>query len=332
MVPRVNIHSHLLLSETINTFPPYGPKIVEEPDGTLGYQVGDYKIVFGDHVRDPRFTDGAARIADMNQRHTDVMGVTISPMNYLYWAPPEIGIAFSRLQNDGMARFCSADSRRLFFFATIPLQDVPAAVAEFDRSVRTLGARGLNIGQTDVAIGKLADDEYLYPLYEKAQDLNIPLFVHPYPPGMATGERESLLDWMAGYVHQSTTTAASMLMGGVFDIFPKLKVVLPHGGGALPYQFGRFAHAARRMKGSKAKRDLYEYLDNLYFDCLIHDPRGRKFLVDFAGADHVLVGDNYLGWDAMDGFAMVEELKLSPESQNKIIGENAVRLFNLPLS
>jgi hypothetical protein len=91
MVRRVNMHSHLLLAETFNTFPPYGPKVVEEPDGTLGYQVGDYKIVFGDHVRDPRFTDGGARIADMNQRGTDVMGVTISPLNYLLGTPRNWG-------------------------------------------------------------------------------------------------------------------------------------------------------------------------------------------------------------------------------------------------
>jgi aminocarboxymuconate-semialdehyde decarboxylase len=329
MTLKVNMHSHLLLAETMNTFPPYGPKVVEEPDGTLGYQVGQYKIVFGDHVRDPRFTDGAARIADMNERGTDIMGVTVSPMNYLYWAPPEIGDAFSKLQNDGMRRFCSADPDRLFFFATVPLQDIPAAVKEFDRAVSELGARGLNIGQTDIAIGKMADDEYLFPLYEKAQELDVPLFVHPYPPGMATGKTENLLDWMAGYVHQSTVTGASMLMGGVFDVFPRLKVVLPHGGGALPYQFGRFEYAARRMRGAKAKRNLYDYLENLYFDCLVHNSKARQFLIDFAGPGHVVVGDNYLGWDAVDGFAMVGELGLPKDAEAKIFGDNAVKLFKL---
>jgi aminocarboxymuconate-semialdehyde decarboxylase len=329
MVLKVNMHSHLLLAETFGTFPPYGPKVVEEPDGTLGYQVGEYKIVFGDHVRDARFTDGNARLADMDERGTDVMGVTISPMNYLYWAPNEIGDAFSRLQNDGMQRFCSPDPKRLFFFATIPIQDIDAAVKELDRAVNELGARGVNLGQTDISIGKMADDEYLFPIYEKAQELDIPIFVHPFPPGMATGQKENLLDWMAGYVHQSTVTAASMLMGGVFDVFPNLKILLPHGGGALPYQFGRFEYAARRMRGVKAKRNLREYLGNLYFDCLVHDPKARRFLVDFAGADNVVVGDNYLGWDAMDGFAMVDELGLSEADRNKIVGENAIALFKL---
>lgn len=313
----------------MNAFPPYGPRITVEPDGSKAYQVGKYKIVFGDHVSDPRFSDGHARIADMDERGTDIMGVTVSPLNYLYWAPAEIGVAFSKLQNDGMGRFCAVDPQRLFFFATVPLQDMPAAVAEFDRAVKVLGARGLNIGQTDVAIGKLADDEYLHPLYEKAEALGVPIFVHPYPPGIASGTGENLLDWMAGYVHQSTMAGASMLLGGIFDLFPNLKVVLPHGGGALPYQFGRFEYAARRMKGSKAKRSLYDYMDNLYFDCLVHDVRARRFLVEFAGAEHVLVGDNYLGWDAMDGFAMVKELNLPEAAENKIIGENAATLFGV---
>jgi aminocarboxymuconate-semialdehyde decarboxylase len=332
MALHVNMHSHVVLTETLNQFPPYGPRISDEPDGTLAYQVGAYKIYFkaGDgHIRDPRFNDPGARLADMDAKGIDVMGVSISPLNYLYWAPAEIGREFSRMQNDAMARFCARDSNRLFFFATVPLQDVPASVGEFDRAVRELGARGLNIGEASAALGRYPDDEIFHPLYAKAEELDVPIFFHPFPPGIASGTGENQLDWMAGYLHQSTVAAASMLLGGIFDLFPRLKLILPHGGGALPYQFGRFEYAARRMRGSKVKRELREYLPNLYFDCLIHDPKARRFLVDFAGARQVLVGDNYLGWDAVDGFELVRSLGLSTADEERIMGGNATELFKL---
>lgn len=332
MALRVNMHSHVVLTETLNQFPPHGPQVSEESDGTLAYQVGAYKIYFqaGDnHIRDPRFNDPAARLADMDAKRIDVMGVSISPLNYLYWVPAEIGREFSRLQNDAMARFCAGGPDRLFFFATIPMQDIHASVAELDRAVRQLGARGLNIGEASAALGKYADDESFHPIYAKAEELEVPIFFHPFPPGIAQGTGENQLDWMAGYLHQSTMAAASMLLGGIFDLFPRLKLVLPHGGGALPYQFGRFEYAARRMRGSKAKRDLRDYLPNLYFDCLVHDPTARRFLLDFAGPSQVLVGDNYMGWDAVDGFELVGELGLSREDEAKVMGGNAVELFRL---
>lgn len=331
MVAHVNMHSHVVLSETLNRFPPFGPELTDEPDGTVAYKVGNYKIFLkpGSDVRDPRMSNAAARLTDMDTKGIDVMGVSVSPLNYLYWAPTDIGIQFSRLQNDAMAKFCAVDPTRLFFFATVPLQDLSESVSELDRAVRTLGARGLNLGQTNVALGKYPDDAHFHPLYEKAESLGVPIFMHPYPPGIQAGASDNQLDWMAGYVHQSTVAAASMLLGGTFDLFPKLKLILPHGGGALPYQFGRFEYAASRMRGSKAKRSLYDYLENIYFDCLIHDRRGRRFLVEFAGADQVLVGDNYLGWDAVDGFAMVKELRLAEAEQDKILGGNALKLFRL---
>jgi aminocarboxymuconate-semialdehyde decarboxylase len=83
------------------------------------------------------------------------------------------------------------------------------------------------------------------------------------------------------------------------------------------------------MPDVKAKRPLRDYLRNFYFDTVVHDLGARRFLLDFMGADNLVVGSNYLGWDAVDGFRLVDELNLDERDFRRIAGENAIRLFKL---
>jgi aminocarboxymuconate-semialdehyde decarboxylase len=309
----------------------YGPELSREADGSGLFRVGDYKFrsLPGDsYILDDRWHDSAARLAAMDQANIDVMGVSVSPLTYFYWIDPDIAVPFATIQNEAMAKFCAGNPDRLFHFATVPLQDIDASVKELERAANA-GARGLNLGQTDVALGRFPDDESFFPLYEVAERHGLPIFVHPYPPGIDKGEGENQLVWIAGYLAQSTMTGAAMLLGGVFDHFPNLKVILPHGGGAMPYQWGRFEYAYRRMRNVKALKSPDAYRANIFYDCLIHDVRARKFLIDTVGVDQVLVGDNYMGWDAVDGFAMIDELNLAKADEEKIMGLNAARIFNL---
>jgi aminocarboxymuconate-semialdehyde decarboxylase len=137
------------------------------------------------------------------------------------------------------------------------------------------------------------------------------------------------MSWLAGYLHGETVAFATLLYGGVLDEFPNLKICLPHGGGAVPYQFGRFEWAAGVTPGVKSKKSLREYLSNFYFDVVIHDVQARQYLVEFMGADNLVVGSNFPGWDAVNGFEFVEELNLTDGDSEKIVSGNATRLFKL---
>jgi aminocarboxymuconate-semialdehyde decarboxylase len=192
-----------------------------------------------------------------------------------------------------------------------------------------LGARAINIG-TDNLAGRNLDDEQLFPLYAKLQELDLPLFLHPYPSPMETGGIDKYnLSWIAGYVHQETVAFCTLVFGGILDSFSRLKVCIPHGGGSVPYQVGRLEYALSKMPDVRAKRPLREYLKNFYFDVLIHDLKARRYLIDFMGADNLVMGDNYLGWDAVDGFALLDELNLPESEHRKICGGNAIELFKL---
>lgn len=311
----------------------YGPELVEEPHGGISMRVGEYKSRSkpGDRfLRDPRFSDPKARIDDMDANGIDVMGVTISPLFYLYWAEPRIGIEFSKFQNDSLANFCRPYPDRLFHIPTLPLQDIDASIKEMDRAINDLGGRGINIGTDDLA-GRTLDEQALWPLYEQVQKYDKPMFIHPHPQTMhdATAEDRYNLSWIAGYVHQETVAVSHLIFGGVLDEFPDLKICIPHGGGSVPYQWGRLEYAAKTMPDVKCKKPLREYLKNFYFDIIVHDLKAREFLVDFMGVDNLLVGSNYMGWDAVNSFEFAEQLNLSEEDKAKITGGTAIKLFKL---
>jgi aminocarboxymuconate-semialdehyde decarboxylase len=331
---RVDIHAHVITADMLGQAGRYGPDLIVHDDGSATLRVGDHETHMAPSERFhpsellQRLGDPALFVEAMDARGVDVVGVTASPLFYLYWAEPEVGVPFNRTLNDCMHRFTQHDPRRLFFIPTVPLQDMDATLEELDRALGDLGGRGVNIGSDNALRG--LDDEYFWPFYDKVQSYDVPIFIHPYPAPLATGAKDPYhLSWIVGYTMQETEAFARLVLGGVLDDFPALKVCLTHGGGAVPYQFGRLAAAAVTHPDVRAKRPLEEYLKNFYFDILVHDPRARRYLVEFMGPDNVVVGDNWNGWDGVDGFKLLDELGLSSEDHHKIAGENAVRLFKL---
>lgn len=330
---RIDTHAHVMPPDVMGKAGKYGPTIVTSEDGFGIMRVGPYESRVGggrgiaaatfEKMGDPR-----RRIRELDEHGIDKMGVTISPLFYLYWAEDEIRVPFASTQNDALSKYCAEDPSRLFFLATLPLPNIEASVAEIRRAV-TIGARGINVGTGDFD-GVDLDSPILWPVYEELTRAELPLFVHPYPLPMASGAEDRYnLSWVVGYNYQESLAYAHLVLGGVFDDFPGLKVIISHGGGSVPYQFGRIEEARRRQPDVRAKQPLDAYRGNVYFDILLHDVHARQFLVDFVGADQLMVGDNYGGWDAADGFAMLDELELSDAEREKISGANAARLFKL---
>jgi aminocarboxymuconate-semialdehyde decarboxylase len=264
-----------------------------------------------------------------------MMGVTITPLFYLYWIEADINVTYAKIQNDALANFCRGREDRLFFIPTLPLQDIKESVREVDRSIGELGGKAINIGGSGID-GHEVGDEHFWPVYERLVHYDIPLVIHPYPTDQvakAQGTSDNTPDPyqihpILEYIFQETVAVHTLLFSGALDEFPDLKIYVPHGGGFIPYQFGRI-EAFAPVSGSKAKRPLRSYLPNFYFDTLIHDLQSRQHLVDWMGADNILVGDNFEGIDSADGFALTDELSLSDGDKEKIKSLNAKRLFKV---
>lgn len=343
-VVTIDIHGHLIPMRLMGHAGRFGPEIYRAENGDETLRIGNYTIV-ATGLTTGRMSDPRDTLERMDEAGIDVLGVSIAPMLVLYWLERDLGVKWATEVNDALAEFCAADPDRLFFIPTLPLQDIEASVHEMDRA-RSIGGRGIYLGSE--AVGRELADPYFWPVYEHAERTGTPLLIHPYPVGQdgdpgTDGEedaeldwsRGSLMTWMVGYLHQETLALSSMLLGGVFDAFPDLKVSVTHGGGSIPYQFGRLEQAqaqmgeGRTVNSVKARRPLRSYLRNLYFDSVVHDQRARRFLVDFAGADNVLIGSNFGGWDGVNGAQYVRELGLDEESERKILSTNAARLFGL---
>src|SRR3546814_3365890 len=103
--------------------------------------------------------------------------------------------------------------------------------------------------------------------------------------------------------------ATNLILSGALDAVPDLNVCISHGGGFFPYQFGRVEAFAQLNPNNNAKKPLREYLSQIYFDNLIHEVSARQFLVDWMGADNVVVGDNYAGLDSARSEEHTSELQ-----------------------
>jgi aminocarboxymuconate-semialdehyde decarboxylase len=331
---RVEAHAHVIPHTILGTAGKYGPELVETDEGGAALRVGPYESrVSGGRglsaERMRRVADPSVRIAEMDEIGIDKMAISTSPLFYLYWAEDDVRVPFVANLNDALAEYCATAPERLFVVPTLPLPNVEASIEEVRRAV-SAGARGINIGTSDLGDGLELDSKELWPLYEEIESQGLPLFVHPHPLTMATGALDRYnLSWIVGYTYQETLAVANLTLGGVFDDFPGLRAIIPHGGGNAPYQWGRLAEAQERQPDVRSKKPIAEYLPNLYFDILLHDVEARRFLLEFAGADQLVVGSNFGGWDAANGFALLDEMKLAEEEHDKIAGTNAAELFGL---
>jgi aminocarboxymuconate-semialdehyde decarboxylase len=240
----------------------------------------------------PRLSDVAARLAWMDAAGVDVQ--LVAPWMDLagYELPPEDGLWLARVQNDSAAALAAHD--RFLPAAAVPLQHPGHAVAELRRAVTELGHVAVQIGARVNELG--LDDPSLDPFWDAADELGVQVIVHPAELDVPERSRRLFLHILVGNPSETTFAAAALMLGGVLERRPGLRVLLVHGGGFVPYQIGRLergftaAPAQFRAKGGRGPRDL---LGQLFFDTVLHDDDALRHLLDFAGAERVLLGSDY---------------------------------------
>lgn len=277
-----------------------------------------------------QFEQPEARISDMDKQGIDLQVLSVTPNEYFYWLDEEQAIRACRLQHERFAEVVARYPRRFTAVANLPMNHPTIAIEVMKEAKRDFGFNGFEIG-ADVNGGDLDDRRY-DAVWEHAVELEMTVILHPQ--GFTQNERmgEYYLVNVLCMPLASTLAVSRMILGGVWERHPDLKMVVVHGGGYLPYYFARTDHAFRVRPELRKhiSRPPSEYLHKLSFDTTVFEPRMVEYLVEEFGADHVLLGTDYpFDMGPTDPLAFLAQVRLDERSRGLILGGNAARLFQI---
>jgi aminocarboxymuconate-semialdehyde decarboxylase len=307
----------------------HGIRVVKSEDGATRLEVGGR--LTGMPLLPP-LIDDAARLKWMDEAGIDVQLLSGWMDLAAYHLGPEAGQWFARVQNEALAEIAARRPDRYAAAAMVPLQAPELAAAELRHAVQQLGHRAVQIGARVEEEG--LDAPMFDAFWKAAEELKVPVIVHPADLAVPPRMRRLFLHILVGNPSETTFAAAALLLGGVFDRFPQLRVLLVHGGGCVPYQFGRIDRgrvAAPPFARGAVRLSLDRYADNLYYDTVLHDDAALRYLVQRVGAGRVALGSDYpFPLRDADPVASVKRVgKLKDDEERAICWDTGAALLGL---
>ena len=274
------------------------------------------------------------RLKAMDAQAVDMEVLSINP--FWYGRDRELAGQIVKIQNEKLAELCASKPDRFAAFASLTLQAPDLAVQELETAVKKQGLKGAAIG--GIVAGVEFSDPKFHPVWAKAEELGVPLFIHPQ--GVA-GARQAAVagnGWLGNTIGnplETTIALSHLIFEGTLDRFPGLKVIAAHGGGYLPSYADRSDHAC--MVGPagcnpdiKLKKKPTEYLKQLYFDSLIFSPEAIRHLAAQVGASQIVLGSDYpYPWQLKPVDHIFACTSLSDEEKVAVLGGTAAKLLNI---
>ncbi|MGH9107978.1 MAG: amidohydrolase family protein [Acidimicrobiales bacterium] len=318
----VDVHNHVMPTEVLDL-------LRSEP--SYGVTIGDDAVWRGAHhvpfLIDESFHDPAAKLAYMDERDVTAAVCSPPPTLFFYEVDDAAVDKLCQANNEGLARFCERGADRLHWLANLPMQNPDAAAAAYRGAVRD-GAVGAAIG-TSVA-GRRLDGPEFEVFWAAATHLGLPVLIHP-----AWNEPHAALDAyylqnVIGNPLETTVMVERMICAGVLARHRNVRLILLHGGGYVPYQAGRLAHACTvRPEIAISADDVWDAFGQLYFDTITHDAAALRYLVERVGADRVVLGTD-MPYDMSTDRPMEALAEALDAGTAKAVADaNPARLFGL---
>ena len=271
--------------------------------------------------------DVDAKLADM-----DEAGISLTTISTNDPGPETFGAegpAAARVINDWIADLGKRYPERFAGLIVLPLQDMNASLKELDRCANQLSMKGVLLYSN--LDGRFPDEPEYAELFAEAERMDLPVLLHPAHP--VTYEQTRGRGMMAGLGLMFDTTIAlgRIILAGILDKHPKLKLVCPHVGGTLPYLIGRIDHQTQVLgRGAEnIVKPPSEYLRSVYLDAVSPIPMAIQYGIDYVGIDRMLYASDHPWVDPKTIAGHIQSLGLESGDQEKIFGGNARKLFKL---
>lgn len=279
----------------------------------------------------PDFFDLDVRVDRITETRVD-MQILSSPHPGVDRFSPEESADMSRVINNGIAKAVRQYPKRFQGIAMLPLIDTRLALRELDRAILELGLKGMCM-LTNVA-GKTSDSDFLLPVYERAQQLGVPIFIHPTTPLGAQVMQEWRLAIILGFEFDIVLSATRLAYAGVLDRFPELRFVISHLGAGIPFLAGRIDRGYHDPTcGIKTKKPTSEYLRELYCDTVSFYQPALAMAYEFYGASRMVLGSDFplIIGDLPAAVPSIEAMPIPNREKEKILGENVKQLLKLDI-
>jgi len=324
----IDVHNHYYPPEYLDALTPAGSmlKITHDADGNpVVHYPGDYNVMVPGH------RDIAYRQSVLDEHGVTMQMITLTtPATHV--EKPDVAVKLATIVNDAMGRIRQERKDRFVPLATLPLCDPKASAAELQRAMRDLKLPGAMIFSNINGVG--LDDERFWPVYEAANDLDAVIMIHPtFPLGVEAMEQYWLMP-LNGFLFDTTLAASKLVFSGVVKRYPRIRWILAHLGGTIPYLAERLDRGWRAFKDCRAHIDEppTTYLKKHFWYDTVNFSTGPLMLaIDFAGVDRILAGSDYP--HKIGSIPLMKEsiqaLPISDEDKAKIYGENAAKLLGV---
>ncbi len=320
----LDVHNHVIPDTVLR---------LAETEGRLGLSVQGGVFRGAHHVPFPllpAFHSPQEKVADLTER--GLWGAVISPAPVLfgYGLPTELAATLCAASNEGMTDFCAHAPGRLHWLANLPMQD-PGLAARMHREAAGAGAVGAAIG-TSIAGRRLDEPDYEV-FWAEVDAVERPVLIHPAFNCSHPALDRWYLQNAIGNPLETTIVVERLICAGVLERHPRVRLVLMHGGGFLPYQTGRLVHARTvRPELAGVPADAWEFFGRLYFDTITHDAQALRYLVERVGLAQVVLGTDLPFDMALARPVATLAEALTEEQIHAVAVDNPRRLFGLSRS